>query len=208
MVVELIMQFGNAWIYLWSALYCFECLLLSLSSLYFVCGLSGCWLQFVVFVLKKINCSQHKVNIRDKTRIIGGSCSWPYWLLLTFCPKILEAVRDYEWYFVYECRFSSGDTQKFIWPFCTQKQWGCKNIFLEPTNALIPTHAWSPMQEPPCETITTCYFIKWLSGSVTAKTNRGHKVNGYSFDSCLDGQIFGRWELAVWYFSEVKLFPK
>ena len=35
---------------------------------------AGSVLQFVVFILKKINCLQHKVNIRDKTRIIGGSC--------------------------------------------------------------------------------------------------------------------------------------
>ena len=152
---------------------------------------------------------------------------WPYRLLLTFWPQIVEGCMDL-WMVL--CLWMQvqwrGHTEEVrtLKPYLllsnsfdlfALRSSGDANIFLAPTHALIPIHAWScPMQEPPCETITTCYFIKWLSGSVTAKTNRGHRVNGYSFDNFLDGQIFGRWELAVWhqidfgFFSWSKVVPK
>ena len=109
------MQFGNTSIHLWTSLHCFECLFLSLSSLYLSVILvgAGSVLQFVVFILKKINCLQHKVNIRDKTRIIGGSCRVTLSVAFDFFgPKLWKVAWTYEWYFVYECRFSGRDTQK------------------------------------------------------------------------------------------------
>ena len=77
------------------------------------------------------------------------------WLLLDCCPKILGGGRDLQMVLCHSMNAGwgvgklrgGGDTQtlpaviKFIWTFCTQRQWGCKNIFLAPAHTLVPQQA-------------------------------------------------------------------
>ena len=61
---------------------------------------------------------------------------------LGFCPRILESSRDLQMVHCHSMNavWVMGTLLPYlllsnVWPFCTQRWWGCKNIFLVPARA-------------------------------------------------------------------------